>query len=129
MSGTKLVGGVLAVLLLSACGAGPVATPRPVSSVGTSGLPDGWRWESYGGVQVGVPGDWGWGERGLRLDAWCIEQDRPPAVVRPTAATPLIGCLGDDTVVKNTGQLVAFGQSDTADRSTAGGAGAASTGS
>ena len=32
-----------------------------VDSTSTGGVPDDWRYESYEGVQVRVPSDWGWG--------------------------------------------------------------------
>ena len=63
-----------AVGLVAACarppGPAPVAS-APVASApvrmaslaepvgGQPALPSGWRWESYGGVQVGVPDGWG----------------------------------------------------------------------
>jgi hypothetical protein len=31
-------------------------------------VPSSWRYESYGGVQVQVPGDWGWGASPIRAD-------------------------------------------------------------
>lgn len=40
----------------------------------------GWRWESWGGVQVQVPGDWGHGD----LTQWCVDAGASgPAVDRP----------------------------------------------
>jgi hypothetical protein len=73
-------------------------------------LPPGWRWESYGGVQVGVPGGWGWADRGLRLDAWCIDRpgDDPPVVARPGGAIPAIHCGDDGARISDTGWVVGF---------------------
>ncbi|WP_157437647.1 hypothetical protein [Actinoplanes subtropicus] len=87
-------------------------------------MPAGWRWESFGGVQVGVPGDWGWDDKGLRLDAWCIKPgNHPPAVVRPGDGVPLIGCgVGvkgppPGFLIKNTGWTVGFDRTDKGDGS------------
>lgn len=58
-------------------------------------LPSGWRWESYGGIEVGVPGSWEWGTAD---SPWCLHQeDGPPApyVGRP-GVVPMIGCLATD---------------------------------
>ncbi|BCJ39774.1 hypothetical protein GCM10010168_93530 [Actinoplanes ianthinogenes] len=104
---------VVAALSLAACGApapvGTAAGPRPDPSAPV--LPAGWRWESYGGVEVGVPGEWGWGDRGLRLDAWCIDGPggKPPVVARPGAGVPLIACMGAATDLAHTGTVVGFG--------------------
>jgi hypothetical protein len=77
-------------------------------------LPGGWRWESYRGVEVGVPGDWGWGNGSQRLSQWCTNRKDPkPMVGRPGAST-LVGCIADalgpepETLVVNTGWIVAF---------------------
>lgn len=78
-------------------------------------LPDGWRWESYGGIEVGVPGDWGWGNGDQRLLQWCVGRDRDPIVGRPGGSTE-VGCPGGEsgpdpgTLLENTGPVVAFGQ-------------------
>src|SRR5689334_8641462 len=69
----------------------PAALAEPIGA--QPKLPAGWRWESYGGVQVGVPGDWGWDNQAIRLEAWCIKPgNHPPAVARPGSGVPLIGC-------------------------------------
>jgi hypothetical protein len=85
-------------------------------------LPAGWRWESFGGVQVGVPGDWGWDSQALRLDAWCIKPgNHPPAVARPGAPVPAIGCdTGQEGppagfLIANTGWTVGFDRTDKVD--------------
>lgn len=97
-------------------GGAPAQIPTPGTSTGQSSvLPSGWRWESYGGVQVGVPGDFGWGSGSQRLGQWCIagktERARP-MVGRPGASTA-VGCpAGTDgnpeTLIKNTGVVVGF---------------------
>lgn len=109
--------------LLAACGAGPA--PRsvvptrmaePTRSVEPVENPAGWRWESFGGVQVAVPGDWGWGVGGQRLSQWCISTSRDraePIVGRPGAVTA-VGCsMGEDgvdprTLLENTGSVVSL---------------------
>jgi hypothetical protein len=79
-------------------------------------LPDGWRWESYRNVEVGVPADWGWGSSAQILGQWCVDNKHPqPTVGRPGIST-LVGCLprakpgGPDpqTLIRNTGPVVAF---------------------
>ena len=50
--------------------AAPVSLAEPIGP--QPALPAGWRWESYGGVQVGVPRFWGWDSAALRIDAWCV---------------------------------------------------------
>jgi hypothetical protein len=105
---------VLITLVLSACASPEEAgrpEPGPLPSAVAPELPSGWRWESYGGVQVGVPGDWSWADRALRLDAWCINREtEPPIVARPGAPVPLIACPEGENQIKNTGWLVGFGQ-------------------
>jgi hypothetical protein len=97
--------------------AGPQAAP-PATAQAHEGaaLPAGWRWESYGGVQVGVPGDWGWGNGAQRLDQWCAHppgKAEGPVVGRPAAVT-LVACPRGDataaaaTLVEKTGPVVAF---------------------
>lgn len=52
----------------------------------------GWRWESYGGVELQVPADWDRGTTGM---PWCLEDGTEagkPYVGRPQGAIPLILC-------------------------------------
>lgn len=80
-------------------------------------LPDGWRWESYRDVELGVPADWGWGSSGQLLGQWCVTdgKHRSPTVGRPGMST-LVPCRpratpgepDPETLVKNTGLVVAF---------------------
>ncbi len=90
--------------------------PRAMPVKDVPVLPEGWRWESYGGVEVGVPADWGWGIGGQRINQWCAETPharRDPIVGRPGPQT-LVGCprpeRGPDpeTLLENTGTVVAF---------------------
>ena len=123
---------VAAVGLVAACARTPGPAPaasspaRPTSLAEPVGdqpaLPAGWRWESFGGVQVGVPGDWGWDNQAIRLDAWCIKPgNHPPAVARPGAGVPAIGCGLDrkgpppGLLIANTGWTVGFDRTDKGD--------------
>src|SRR5947209_6900926 len=92
---------VLLVLAISACAPRNPVSPHTGASAGSStgqdpNLPAGWRWESYGGVQVGVPVDWGWGNGTQRLSQWCTatkDEIAKPIVGRPGRVT-LVGCPG-----------------------------------
>jgi len=123
---------VTAVGLTAACARSPGPSPMasapvrltsPAEPVGDQpSLPAGWRWESYGGIQVGVPGDWGWDNQALRLDAWCINPgNHSPAVARPGAPVPAIGCgtgrKGPPAglLIANTGWTVGFDRTDKGD--------------
>ncbi|CAN5253487.1 hypothetical protein BH09ACT10_BH09ACT10_23380 [soil metagenome] len=93
---------LLGLLLLSACSS---ASPKPDASA----LPEGWRWESYGNVEVGVPSSWGWGNGSQRLGQWCVQKpDGKPVVGRPGVSSAA-GCLADpagpdpSSLIKNTG--------------------------
>ncbi|MER7283607.1 hypothetical protein ABT369_55225 [Dactylosporangium sp. NPDC000244] len=109
----------LLVLTMSACAARNQA-PQEVSAsagpeVGASAAPEGWRWESYGGIEIAVPGSWGWANGSQRLHAWCTtrEDERAQPVVGRPGAVAAIGCpVGDSpnpgTLVRKTGQLVTF---------------------
>jgi hypothetical protein len=61
-----------------------------------------WRWESYGGVEVQVPADWGYGN-----SFWppCVDQPGKPYVGRP-GMIPLVHCGG--MVVPPLGKRVAY---------------------
>ena len=91
----------------------PSESPSASPSDEAPTLLGGWRWESYGGVEVGVPGDWGWGNGDQRLGQWCVDQGHQPIVGRPGVST-LVGCgfgaEGDPgTLLENTGMVVALG--------------------
>ncbi|MFB9409108.1 hypothetical protein [Dactylosporangium matsuzakiense] len=108
---SRLLAVVTAVGLVGACGRAEVPAPAVSAPAEPAGdradRPDGWRWESYGGIEVGVPGDWGWDSQAQRLDAWCIKPgNHPPAVARPGAAVPAVGC-GVDRTTPPAGHLIA----------------------
>jgi hypothetical protein len=110
----SLLMAIMIAALLGACssddtvsGPAPSASPEVV-------LPDGWRWESYRGVEVAVPGNWGWASSRQRLGQWCVEPrpDQSPAIGRPGAST-LVACGIEqrppaETLIANTGPIVAF---------------------
>lgn len=83
----------------------------------TPALPEGWRWESFGGVQVGVPDEWDWGGPSQRIYQWCLndedELNRP--IVGVAGASTAVGCdlhgpstPPKDSLVENTGEVVMF---------------------
>lgn len=82
-------------------------------------LPTGWRWESFRGVEVGVPADWGYDNGSQRTGQWCVDSagdSSTPVVGRPGPAT-LVGCWSKGpnapdpgSLVDNGGTLVAFGE-------------------
>ena len=86
-----------------------IGPESPAASIAQ--LPQGWRWESFGGVQVGIPGGWGWGNGAQRIGQWCVDPHgaKPPIVGRPKGST-LVGCSapGAESLIQNTGQIVAF---------------------
>jgi hypothetical protein len=133
MRGRRVLLGVALVGVVAASGCAPA--PRIVTAAPSSGpastaqrekhppaLPTGWRWESYGGVEVGVPATWRWDNGYQRIGQWCAqpqtaEADQIPAVGRPGMST-LVGCgMGNpndepnpETLLENTGPIVAFGR-------------------
>lgn len=89
---------LLASLLVAGCG-GQDGSPAPGSSVtGASSLADpGWRWESYGGVEVQVPEEWVGTTAGVAgYPAWCAAGDEgapSPGVNRGALGImPAIAC-------------------------------------
>jgi hypothetical protein len=105
-----------AALMSTATASVPLADSAPPETfapraTSPQGLPAGWRWESFGGVEVGVPADWAWADSNLRLTTWCLSPTREPAVARPGQGVLAVGCLGPpdaDTLIKNTGWVVGF---------------------
>lgn len=76
-------------LVLPGCTDGGGADPAPpaadTSAAPVPVLPDGWRWESYRDVEVGVPGDWPYSGSG-RISQWCAQGvPHVPAFGRPAA--------------------------------------------
>ena len=125
-----LVGGIALFAGTSMAGCGTIADADSPGVAGPSAnrssdatamdgpvLPVGWRWESFAGAQVGVPGDWGWTNSSQRIGQWCVDEGRQtplePAVGRPGGST-LVGCSAFDKavpqemLVRNTGEIVAF---------------------
>lgn len=107
---------VIAVALaVGACGQDhppDVRAERTVASADAGpALPEGWRWEGLGGVLVGVPGEWAWGNSTQRIGQWCIaEPPLTPMMGRPGGST-LVGCpeggdVDPSTLVENTGVVV-----------------------
>jgi hypothetical protein len=116
-----IIASALLLCGVSACASSddPVAPRAPAGvnaePAGQPALPAGWRWESYGGLQVGVPGDWGWGNNSQRLRQWCVGDDGPRGpIVGRTGVTTLVGCDGMDstprseTALVNTGNVLGF---------------------
>jgi hypothetical protein len=109
---------VLIGAALAGCGdVNGTEVPRTTEQSEGPELPQGWRWESFAGVQVGVPGDWDWTNASQRISQWCVGEGRreplTPAVGRPGAST-LVGCdafdkdVPQEMLVQNTGEIVAF---------------------
>lgn len=97
----------------------PSSTPRSTAQRAPV-LPAGWRWESFGGVEVGVPATWKWDNGSQRIGQWCAspqtaEADQIPAVGRPGMSS-LVGCGTEakggkpdpSTLLRYTGPIVAF---------------------
>lgn len=109
--GAAAIGVVAAVgipVLVMGSGAGLTALDGPgsgstpaVSEPVYEGLPpvqplaDGWRWETYGGIELQVPAEW---RTGGGQGPWCVNggSSIPRAYVsRPVGATPAIGCVDE----------------------------------
>jgi hypothetical protein len=93
-------------------GTPPTPATSPPDQVPT--LPEGWRWESYRDVEVGVPGDWGY-TNAERVDQQCNLAPRAvPAIGRPGGKIDLSGCRGPlpqvdpGALVANAGTFVAL---------------------
>jgi hypothetical protein len=94
------------------------STAGPIEPQQLPPLPDGWRWESYRDVVVGVPGDWAY--TGGRISDWCAAEgkDPKPGVGRPGAVLS-IGCPQPSpgepdpgSLLKNGGTYVAFASTE-----------------
>ena len=122
----RLLSILLGLTLLAACEQGnePPPEPTPAASSGTESsgtessvaVPDGWRQETYRGVEISVPATWGWGNGSQRIGQWCVDRgtEREPIVGRP-GPTTMVGCIAKEasagppeTLMANTGVLVAF---------------------
>jgi hypothetical protein len=104
LAGVALGAAVAVAGGLAVAGGGPAPSPVPATGPATgptSGsddatvdeLPAGWRWESYGGVEVGVPGDWADANGSQLIGQWCVDGQEPPDgfVGRPGGSTG-VGC-------------------------------------
>lgn len=83
---------LVAVVLVTGCQPFWQSDKKAVLEDSAVVLPLGWRWESYGGIEVGVPNSWGSGTTG---QPWCLNvAPGPPApyVGRP-GIVATIGCL------------------------------------
>lgn len=108
---------LVAIVLVTGCQPFWESEEATVFDDSTSALPHGWRWESYGGIEVGVPNDWGQGTTGL---PWCLyaESGPPdPHVGRP-GVVPAIGCFSTNDEIpdpefslEKTGTFVWFSKS------------------
>lgn len=98
MKQVLVAGGLLVALVTVGC-SGP---PAPARSVAGVSLPAGWRWESFGPVEIGVPGDWGYGTSGR---PWCQQGAEGPFVGRPGAVSEL-GCAARGRTVGDPATLV-----------------------
>ena len=116
MRRSAMIAVTLLVLAVSACTSPTdIGSPSPTalaqSSTGQDPTPPvGWRWESYGGVEIGVPGDWDWGNGSQRLGQWCVKRNEiaKPIVGRPGGST-LVRCPpGGGASIENTGWVVGF---------------------
>ncbi len=77
----------------------------------------GWRWESYGGVELQVPSDWGFGTTDM---PWCVARGARrgrPYVGRPGGAIPAILCP-NATLSQMGDRYVWFGSSEPIERVT-----------
>lgn len=95
------------------------ATESPIEPQQLPPLPDGWRWESYRDVVVGVPGDWAYS--GGRISDWCAAAGTgspQPGVGRPGPVDAIAcpqaspGEPDPGSLLKNGGTYVAFAGAD-----------------
>lgn len=92
-----LTGAVLAALVVPVAAWGLLTPDRitePADTFTDSRVDDAlarelqhWRWESYGGIQVQVPADWGYGD----LTQWCAPPGEPGAITGPVVDRPGTG--------------------------------------
>lgn len=107
---------IASLIALGGCTSDGSSKPEAsVSPAASPALPDDWRWESYLGVEVGVPGDWGWGNGSQRIGQRCINEKDPKPIVGRSGISTLVGCkpakAGEpdpETLSKNTGWIVSF---------------------
>ena len=102
--------GTGAALAVAAAIVVPMALGGGGGSVNPAAEPPdaGWRWETYRGLELQVPADWGYGTSG---HPWCVPAGPTPAgpyVGRP-GATFAIACAGDLAPVEQRVLYVWFG--------------------
>ncbi|WP_340290835.1 hypothetical protein [Aquipuribacter hungaricus] len=105
MSRRRSVLAAVALLLIAGCGGDPGSAVGSVggsgaTTGGSSGADPGWRWESFGGIELQVPKEWGNGTSGVAgYGAWCADRGGgapSPGVNRgPLALMPAIACPED----------------------------------
>jgi len=90
-----------------------VVEPLTTDPASSAVLPPGWRWETYGGVQVGVPGGWGYAKAGAEqvTTGWCGYGPVDRVVARPGSGALLLGCgrARNPSRIPVTGIFVALG--------------------
>lgn len=101
----SVLAAVALLLLIAGCGGDPGSVAGSVSgpgaATGGSATPDpGFRWESFAGIEVQVPEEWGTGTSGVAgYGAWCANLGGgapSPGVNRgPLALMPAIACPED----------------------------------
>jgi hypothetical protein len=107
--------GALLVAVSAACTS--LKSPAAAPSVASIGLPTTSRAESYGGLELSVPADWGWGNGTQRLLQWCVGRtgnEPEPIVGRPGDITFRL-CPDGHTLLANTGPVVGFDRTTRAD--------------
>jgi len=81
------VAGMLVSVFWRAADTSPAATPgEPMPDLAT-----GWRWEAYGGIEVRVPADWGYGTSHFPP---CLTREKHRPYVGRPGAIPAVGCVG-----------------------------------
>lgn len=96
----------------------PLATNDPTPNIATSGptqppvttADKGWRWESYGAIEVQVPAGWGYGP-GVDYPPCLIRSPQKPVVARPGVA-PAIGCTSDPVKLAYRADSLTFHEKD-----------------
>lgn len=108
--------GLVLVAALAGCTSSddaPDARPATATPTGYV-LPDGWRWESYRDVEVGVPGTWKYTGSSRVSENCALDPKAKPAVGRPRDTASLVGCIGPTpkvdpgSLVAKAGSFVAF---------------------
>ena len=80
--------------VFAATGAPPPSDPASAAPEREKPAAPGWRWESYGGVEVQVPDKWGYGGTAWPPCMDLSDEQQHGYVGRPGGAIPAIGCTG-----------------------------------